>query len=64
MKHIYQGILFVALMICALAVGGSEGEGFILAFGAMVIVALLMTKSGMIARPLTKEEVNKYYYKK
>ena len=64
MKQIYQGILFVAFLILAMAVGGSEGEGFILMLGAMIGVFMLMIKSGMIARPLTKEEVEKYYYGK
>ena len=64
MKKIYQGILFVAFLILAMAVGGSEGEGFILMLGAMIGVFMLMMKSGMIARPLTKEEVEKYYYGK
>lgn len=64
MKKIYQGILFVAFLILAMAVGGSEGEGFILMLGAMIGVFMLMVKAGMVARPLTKEEVDKYYYKK
>ena len=64
LKQIYQGILFVAFLILAMAVGGSEGEGFVLMLGAMIGVFMLMMKSGMIARPLTKEEVDKYYYKK
>lgn len=64
MKRIYQGILFVAFLILAMVVGGSEGEGFVLMLGAMVGVFMLMMKSGMVARPLTKEEVEKYYYKK
>ena len=64
MKKIYQGILFVAFFILAMAIGGSEGEGFILMLGAMIGVFMLMMKSGMVARPLTKEEVEKYYYKK
>ena len=64
MKKIYQGILFVAFLILAMAVGGSEGEGFVLMLGAMVGVFMLMIKSGMVARPLTKEEVEKCYYGK
>ena len=64
MKHIYQGMLFVAFFILAMAIGGSEGEGFILMLGAMIGVFLLMMKSGMVARPLTKEEVEKYYGRK
>lgn len=64
MKTLIQVLLFVAFFVAAMAVGGSEGEGFILMLGAMVGVFALMMKSGMIARPLTKEEVEKYYYKK
>lgn len=64
MKKIYQGILFVAFLILAMAVGGSEGEGFIWSLFALIILFTLMAKSGMIARPLTKEEVEKYYYGK
>lgn len=64
MKHIYQGILFVAFLILAMAVGGSEGEGFILMLGAMIGVFILMIQAGMVARPLTKEEVEKYYGRK
>lgn len=63
MKKIYQGTLFVAMFIIALAVGGSEGEGFIWSLLALAIIFTLMSKAGMVARPLTKEEVETYYKK-
>lgn len=63
MKHIYQGTLFVAMFIVALAVGGSEGEGFIWSLLALVILFALMAKAGMTAKPLSKEKYEQIYGK-
>jgi hypothetical protein len=51
------------MFIVALAVGGSEGEGFIWSLVALVIIFTLMAKSGMIARPLSKEKYKQIYGK-
>lgn len=61
MKKIYQGTLFVAMFIVALAVGGSEGEGFIWSLLALAIIFTLMSKAGMVAKPISKEKYDKIY---
>lgn len=62
MKKIYQGVLFVAFMLIAIyGFGGSEGANLIVAFSALMAVAVLMAKSGMLAKPVSKEEYKKYY---
>lgn len=62
MKRLIEGVLFVAMFLAALAMGGSEEPQGIMASGAVFgIVAVLMWKSGMLAKPLNREEVNRYY---
>lgn len=65
MKRAIQSTLFIAMFIVALAMGGSEEfAGIIGSLAVFALIAVAMYKAGMVARPLTKEEVEKYYYKK
>jgi ABC-type transport system involved in cytochrome c biogenesis permease subunit len=62
MKKIYQGILFVAFLLVAIyGVGGSEGGSFVVTFFVLLGIMALMAGSGMIAKPVSKEEYDKYY---
>lgn len=67
MKKIYQGFLFVAMMLVAIyGVGDQEptSGGFVLALLGMFAVMGLMAKSGMMAKPVSKEEYERIYNKK
>ena len=66
MKKIYRGVLLVAFMLVAIFWCGTAevGSGFFPAMLALAAIVALMAKAGMIAKPLTKEEVEKYYYGK
>lgn len=64
MKKIYQGILFVAFMLVAIyGVGGCEGSNMAVAFFALLAIAGLMAGAGMLAKPISKEDYDKYYRK-
>ena len=57
MKKIYQGFLFVAMMLVAIyGVGGSEGGNFFVAMCIEAVIMALMVKEGMIDLPTNKEE--------
>lgn len=57
MKKIYQGFLFVAMMLVAIyGIGGSEGGNFFIAMCIEAVIIALMVKSGMIELPANKEE--------
>lgn len=57
MKKIYQGFLFVAMMLVAIyGIGGSEGGNFFTAMCIEAVIIALMVKSGMIELPASKEE--------
>lgn len=65
MKKIYQGILFVAFMLAAIYwLGNAEGGGFFLALLGVCAIMTLMAKSGMLAKPVSKEKYQKYYGQK
>lgn len=65
MKKMYQGILFVAFLAVAIfGVGGSEGGSFVVAFFVLLAIVALMAKSGMMAKPISKEKYNKHYGRK
>lgn len=65
MKKLIEGVLFVAMFIAALAMGGSEEPQGIMASGAVFcIVAVLMWKSGMLAKPISKERYEQCYDKR
>lgn len=50
------------MFIVALAMGGSEEfAGIIGSLAVFALIAVAMYKAGMVARPLTREEVNRYY---
>jgi hypothetical protein len=62
MKKIYQGFLFVAMMLVAIyGIGGSEGGNFFIAMCIEAVIIALMVKSGMIELPASKEEYYKHY---
>lgn len=62
MKKIYQGILFVAFMLAAIYwLGNAEGGNFFIALLAVCAIGVLMAKSGMLAKPISKEEYYKHY---
>lgn len=62
MKTIYQGILFVAFLAVAIfAVGGSEGVNFVVALFILLAIMGLMAGSGMLAKPISKEDYKKHY---
>lgn len=65
MKKMYQGVLFVALLAVAIfGVGGSEGGSFVVAFFVLLGIMALMVGAGMIEKPISKEEYEKYYGRK
>jgi hypothetical protein len=65
MKRLIEGMLFVAMFIAALAMGGSEEPQGMMASGAVFsIVAALMWKSGMMAKPISKEKYEQCYGEK
>lgn len=65
MKQLIEGVLFVAMFVAALAMGGSEEPQGMMASGAVFcIVAVLMWKSGMMAKPISKEKYEQCYNKK
>jgi ABC-type transport system involved in cytochrome c biogenesis permease subunit len=64
MKKMYQGVLFVAFLAVAIfGVGGSEGGSFVVAFFILLAIVALMAGSGMMAKPISKEDYDKYYRK-
>lgn len=57
MKKIYQGVLFVAMMVVAIyGIGNAEGGNFFVAMCIEAVIMGLMVKSGMIELPASKEE--------
>ncbi len=57
MKKIYQGVLFVAMMLVAIyGIGNAEGGNFFVAMCIEAVIMALMVKSGMIELPASKEE--------
>lgn len=65
MKKMYQGVLFVAFLAVAIfGVGGSEGGSFVVAFFVLLAIVALMAGSGMMAKPVSKEDYDKYYGRK
>lgn len=62
MKQFIECTLFIAfLAVAVLGVGAAETGGAMgITIIALVAIVALMMKSGMIARPLTKEEVETY----
>lgn len=57
MKKIYQGFLFVAMMLVAIyGIGNAEGGNFFAAMCIEAVIMGLMVKSGMIELPASKEE--------
>lgn len=57
MKKIYQGVLFVAMMLVAIyGIGNAEGGSFFIAMCIEAVIIALMVKSGMIELPASKEE--------
>ena len=64
MKKIYQGFLFVAFLLVAIyGVGSAEPNGgsFFLALLGLFAIMGLMAKSGMIDKPISKEEYRERY---
>jgi hypothetical protein len=65
MKRLIEGVLFVAMFIAALAMGGSEEpQGMMVSGAVFCIVAALMWKSGMLAKPISKEKYEQCYGKR
>ena len=57
MKKIYQGFLFVAMMLVAIyGIGNAEGGNFFVAMCIEAVIMALMFKEGMIELPANKEE--------
>lgn len=57
MKKIYQGFLFVAMMVVAIyGIGNAEGGNFFIAMCIEAVIMALMVKEGMIELPANKEE--------
>lgn len=56
MKKIYQGFLFVAMMLVAIyGIGNAEGGNLFVAMCIEAVIMALMVKSGMIELPASKE---------
>lgn len=65
MKKIYQGVLFVVFLAVAIfAVGGSEGVNFAVVLFVLLAIMGLMVGSGMLEKPVSKEEYEQIYGKK
>lgn len=57
MKKIYQGFLFVAMIVVAIyGIGNAEGGNFFIAMCIEAVIMALMFKGGMIELPASKEE--------
>jgi hypothetical protein len=57
MKKIYQGFLFIAMMLVAIyGIGGSEGGNFFVAMCIEAVIMALMIKEGMIEFPTSEEK--------
>lgn len=57
MKTIWQGILFVAMIVVAIyGIGNAEGGNFFIAMCIEAVIMALMVKEGMIDLPVNKEE--------
>lgn len=57
MKTIWQGILFVAMMLVAIyGIGNAEGGNFFVAMCIEAVIIALMVKEGMIELPTSEEK--------